>query len=628
MDVSETADRLPGQDFAGWRVEDRVVGMQARRGLLGRARTVIVSSGREVTVFGRAARRIGRLLPGGGLGGCGSGRAAGRVWVVMAALVLAFVATPSAALAVQPPAAPGDPWVGSWGAAPAGAQPDTPNGYPNVTLRFVVRMSVGGSLVRVRLTNAYGSRPLVIRHATVALADGGGPAAVAGTMRDVTFGGSGQVTIPVGAEAVSDAVDLQVADAAKLLVSTYTDVPSGPITWHPFGFQRSFGAVGDRAAQERPGNDFFYSSDYARRYVSGVDVSGDVARASVVTLGDSITDGAFSTPEADKRWPDLLANRLMAEPAYRGVGVINSGIAANRLVSGPIWNSAGDSGLSRLDRDVFTRSGVRTLIVLEGINDIQLSDAPALQVPLIIDGYRQIIKRARERGICVLGGTLLPFGGYGTYTPQREAARQAVNTFIRTGNEFDGVIDFDAVMRDPSDHRFIEFGYTSDRLHPNDAGFQRMADAVPLNQLCLGQPQADLAVVKQGPGRVDPGGAITYNITVTNNGPGASTGWTLTDPLPAGLQNPTTTTPGCTITGTTLTCTGGPLAAGASYVVTVHGTAPNNSPVTLNNTVTVKGNDPDPDQGNNTATAMTDVNPIGTAAATGFQVPSPSSSTP
>lgn len=366
-------------------------------------------------------------------------------------------------------------WVGTWAAAPAAAVANTPDGYPGFSIRNVVHSSAGGGRARVHLSNAFGAAPLTFGHVTIAV-QATGPDAVPGTLRSLTFGGAPSVVVPAGAEALSDPVDARIPADANLLVTTYVPTKSGPVTYHPAASQTSyFTRAGDFAGSEAGAP--YTEQTSVWHYVSGVDVQGG-ADASIVTLGDSITDGVGSVAGANHRWPDYLADRL-----HGRFGVLNAGISANRLLLDVPGSGAGQNALSRFDRDVLSVGGVRTLIVLEGINDIQ-QDPHQTDPDAITSAYRQLVTQAHARGIRVLGGTLTPFKGWRVYDETLEATRTAVNSFIRTGGVFDGVVDFDAAVRDPADPLRMLPAYDSgDHLHPGDAGYERMAAAVRLDRL-------------------------------------------------------------------------------------------------------------------------------------------------
>ncbi|TCO64732.1 SGNH/GDSL hydrolase family protein [Actinocrispum wychmicini] len=411
----------------------------------------------------------------------------------VSAFALGLVAIPGSGDILRPLATPGG-WVGTWAAAPAAGVAGTDNGYPNFSIRNVVHSSVGGASVRVRLSNAFGAKPVTFGHVTVAVnAQANTPRAVAGSVRDLTFGGSATTTVPAGADVLSDPVSLRVPDDSDLLVTTYVPTPSGPVTYHPTALQTSFFTRdGDFAAEESGAS--FTEQTFVWHYVTGVDVRGSTASGSVATLGDSITDGVGSTAGADHRWPDFLADRLLAgidapsagkstSGGPRRLGVVNAGIGANRLLLDVPGSGAGRNALARLDHDVLSLGTVQTLIVLEGINDIQ-QDPHQTDPAQIIAAHRQIIAQAHARGLRVIGATLTPFKGWRVYDQTLENTRLAVNDFIRTSGAFDGVADFDAAIRDPQDPLRMLPAYDSgDHLHPGDAGYRAMAAAVNLAQL-------------------------------------------------------------------------------------------------------------------------------------------------
>ncbi|MEU0883733.1 SGNH/GDSL hydrolase family protein [Lentzea sp. NPDC005914] len=394
--------------------------------------------------------------------------------VGLASLVLALVVGGSSVPEVQGHAAE---WIGTWQAAPASAQAGTDLGHPNKTIRNVVHTSIGGKSARVRLSNAFGTAPVLMGHVTVGLSTGSS-AVVPGSLRDVTFGGLPSVTIPVGAEVVSDAVSLTVPPDGDLAVTVYTPAESGPATYHPQAYRETYFADGDRALDET-GAPFAVGST-SFHYVSGVEVRSSQARGAVVAFGDSITDGAWSTRGANLRWPDQLFDRLMKRPAPLRFGVLNAGISANRLASQGTSATAGQNGLARLDRDALTRAGVRTIVLMEGINDIQ-SSVPAAQ---LIMGLHQVVERGHAAGVRVVAGTIAPWKGWRTYTPEREEIRLEVNRYIRSARIFDDVVDFDAALRDATDPGILRPVFDSgDHLHPNDAGYKAMAEAVDLRKL-------------------------------------------------------------------------------------------------------------------------------------------------
>ena len=391
-------------------------------------------------------------------------------------------------------------WVGTWSTAvtSAATPPQPATVFENQTLRQIVHVSIGGSYLRVRLSNEYGTQPLVVREARIARRPVGGTGSqiAAGTDRRLTFGGRTSLWIPPGAPALSDPVRLSVPALSDLVISLYLPERTPATTLHGSAFQTNYIAAGNvtRAVSLTGARET--TSWY---FLSGVSVSASPRAGAVVALGDSITDGAITTINANHRWPDFLARRLQANPSLRHLGVLNKGIGGNRLLYngntrpgttfagiGPLF---GDSALARFDRDVTAQPGARYVIVLLGINDIgqPTSIAPLseqVSVQEMIFAYRQLIARAHERGLRIYGATMTPFQNTtiaGYYTPANEAKRQAANQWIRTSGEWDGVIDFDRAVRDPNQPLRMLPAYDSgDHLHPNDAGMRAMADAIPL----------------------------------------------------------------------------------------------------------------------------------------------------
>ncbi len=376
----------------------------------------------------------------------------------------------------------GDAWVTSWGASPQVAAPDTlaAVGFDNQTVRDIIFSSVGGDPIRLELTNVFGASPLRVGHVTVAVTVAGAGAAVApGTIHPVTYRGRESFQIPAGAQILSDPVAMRVGPLQDLTVSVYLPGQTGAATFHADAQQVNWvSAAGDHTADSGAGA--FAIPTESWYYVSSLVVRSADADGTVVTLGDSITDGIQSTIGADARWPNDLARRLnaLADPT---LSVTDEGIGGNRVLIGA--RCCGASAEARFGRDALDQPGVRDVIVLEGINDIGFS-AGGVSAARIIAGYRQLITQAHARGLRIFGATLLPFQGAGYYTAAGEATREAVNTWIRTSGAFDGVIDFDAVMRDPADPLRLNPAYDSgDHLHPNDAGYRAMADAISLETL-------------------------------------------------------------------------------------------------------------------------------------------------
>jgi lysophospholipase L1-like esterase len=402
-----------------------------------------------------------------------------------AVLLAGALAAASLALPISPVGA-AEPrnWVGTWGAVPAGPPlPAQLLQFKDQTLRLIVHTSIGGTQVRIRLSNEFGSTPLRIGAAHVALRQAGATI-VGGTDRKLTFGGLHSAIIPPGAPLLSDPVDLSVPALSDLAVSLHLPGPVPVTTLHWSTFNTNYvSAPGDHTGDVALPAERTIGS---WPFLTAIDVLAPNLAASVVTFGDSITDGSLTKVDANHRWPDLLALRLQNK-----LGVVNKGNGGARLLRDPGEQPLfGRSALARFDRDVLATPGVHYMIVLVGINDIghpgtgtiPLSELPA--VDQMIAGYRQLIARAHEKGIAIFGGTLTPFGGTvfaGYYSPQKELLRQAVNKWIRTGGEFDGMIDFDKAVRDPRHPtRMLPTYDSGDHLHPNDNGMQAMANAIPL----------------------------------------------------------------------------------------------------------------------------------------------------
>lgn len=382
----------------------------------------------------------------------------------------------------------GTHWVGTWTASPQAPEPPiilaTPDQFDNQTIRQIVHISVGGSRMRVRLSNEYGRIPLVVGSAHIArqLA-GNGATIMPGTDRKLTFGGRSGVTIPAGAPVLSDPVELDAPALSNLAISIHLPKPTPVNTFHSLGVQTTYvSSQGDFTAT---GTLPTASTTTSWFFLSGVSVATRRPPAAIVALGDSITDGYASTVDANRRWPNLLAARLQATPGFRHVAVMDHGISGNRTLHDLI----GPNALARFDRDVLVAPGAKWVVLLEGINDIGIPGTFGLAQEVvsaddIIFSYRQLIDRAHEQGLKIYGGTLTPFENTtipGYYTPAGEVKRQAVNQWIRTSGAFDAIIDFDKAIRDPGHPtRMLPFYDSGDHLHPNDAGYQAMANAIDL----------------------------------------------------------------------------------------------------------------------------------------------------
>jgi lysophospholipase L1-like esterase len=391
-------------------------------------------------------------------------------------------------------------WVGTWATAAVSApsqppsQPQTGLGGPFVkfndqTLRQIVRTSIGGQRVRIVVTNAFGTRPLAIGGAQVALREKGGTI-VSGSNRPLTFGGAATATIPPGAVLVSDGVNLSVPALSDVAIDLYlpgdTSATTSPLSVHTGARQTNFiSSTGNHlGSKELPGA----TTTQSWFFLGRVDVTAPNQVGAIVTLGDSITDGFNSTPDTNNRWPDHLSKRLSA--AGGAMGILNLGIDGNRV----LMDGAGVSALARFDRDVLAQAGVTHVFVLEGINDLGIGalfmDGPRPTTEQLIAGHRQLIARARARGLKIFAATLLPYEGTtfpGYFTAEGETIRQAFNQWLRTGKEYDGIVDFDAAVRDPSQPSKMLPKYDSgDHLHPSDAGYQAMAEAFDLAMIQAG----------------------------------------------------------------------------------------------------------------------------------------------
>ncbi|MEU8891643.1 SGNH/GDSL hydrolase family protein [Streptomyces sp. NPDC048442] len=410
----------------------------------------------------------------------------------LAVLVSVLAPAPAARAATSTP-------IGTWAASPTAAPASDTTVYENQTLRQKVHTSVAGGTLRVRFTNEFGTEPLVLGEAHAARPAAGGPetAVDPGSDRVLRFGGSASTTLPPGTQRWSDPVALPTTAGGDLVISLYLPRRTPADTVHSSAYQRNFVAEGDVTGKSDLAPTATTTSWH---FLSGVAVDSGSGRATsaLVTLGDSITDGTQTAVGANHRWPDLLAERLRGDARLAGTGVANAGIGGNRLLRdpNPVPGSPaesyaayfGESGLKRFDRDVLGQPGARAVTVLLGVNDL---GAPGLAAPAseevsaseLIEGHRQLIQRAHQRGLRILGATILPFEGdtLGYHTPQRESVRRAVNTWIRTCGAFDGVVDFDAAVRDPDRPGRLLPAYNSgDGLHPNDAGMAAMAGAFPL----------------------------------------------------------------------------------------------------------------------------------------------------
>ncbi|MDG4862752.1 SGNH/GDSL hydrolase family protein [Streptomyces sp. T-3] len=380
-------------------------------------------------------------------------------------------------------------WTAAWATSPQlPSEGFTPNwsqaGFSHQTVRQVVRVTKAGERARIRLSNAYGTSPLRITGATIARA-GKGAAVEKGSVRHLTFDGKRSVVIPARGQTASDAAQLSVGEESSVTVTLYLAGTTGPATFHAQGFADAYRAGGDHRADQS--GRAFDEKTQSWYYLSGVDVSGGSAapprRDGVVLFGDSITDGFGSTPGKNRRYGDALASRLDRP-------VLNAGIGGNLVLNDSAWY--GERSAARFERDVLDQPGVSTVVVLEGLNDIGFYEAqkagfdrptfwpaPRVSASELISGYRELIRQAHERGVRVVGATLLPLGGSDHYGTHAARVSDEVNAWIRTSGEFDAVVDLDRVLADPADPERLNPAYDfGDHLHPNDAGYARLASAV------------------------------------------------------------------------------------------------------------------------------------------------------
>ncbi|MFB4195457.1 SGNH/GDSL hydrolase family protein [Streptomyces carpaticus] len=402
------------------------------------------------------------------------------------ALALAALLAPAATAAHAADDRPGPTaaaWTGSWSAAPTVpfAAGISAEGFENRTIRQPLRASTGGEQIRVRLSNVYGAGPLTVDALSVARPRGTGGIAP-GSSTDVTFGGAASVTIPAGEEVTSDPVAFAVRPDTDVIASLYVAGPTGPTTWHRLANRTvHLSEPGDH--REKVTAAQFPDTTTSFFFVSGLEVATDGDPGSVVAFGDSLTDGVGSTLDAARSYPSVLARRLGGE-----VGVLNTGIGANQVINDTEYGSVG--ALGRFDQDVLTQPGVRDVIWLEGLNDILGAayfpdEAPTADE--IIDAYQTIIDRAHDHGLRIIGATLPPFRDAAEWTAEGEAVRQTLNAWIREESGFDGILDADVVWRDAADPVRLNPAYASgDGLHPNDAGYRALAEAVDLSCLSTG----------------------------------------------------------------------------------------------------------------------------------------------
>lgn len=366
-------------------------------------------------------------------------------------------------------------WVGTWATAQQRVEPNNEPPFPHLagnTLRQTVRVSLGGKQMRLRLSNEYGSSALVLNE--VRCADSRGDDAISSlTDKRVTFGGSASVTIPAKQFVYSDPLEFALAPLSDIAISIYFGSTPQAVTGHPGSRTTSYLQKGNQASAPKlsapVGTEHWYA-------IAGIDVMADITAGAVVILGDSITDGRGSTTNRNDRWPDALARRLGADAGTGRIGVLNQGIGGNAVLTGGL----GPTAVARFDQDVVGQSGVRWLIIIEGVNDIGASKDAGV-VEQIIGAYEQFSNKAHLAKIKVYGVPILPFKGHSYYSTEHEAARNAVNDWIRTAGNFDAVIDLEKAVRDPLAPDLLRVAYDSgDHLHLNPTGYLAMANAVDL----------------------------------------------------------------------------------------------------------------------------------------------------
>jgi lysophospholipase L1-like esterase len=406
---------------------------------------------------------------------------------IIARLCLLAASLITAAQAAPPP----DHWVGTWATADLErANKDGAFGATDTTLRQIVHVSIGGPMVRIELSNAFGTDPLTVSAAHLALAGSAKGEIALPSASALTFGGRATIVIPPGAVVVSDPVAMKLAPESDLVISMF--LPAQKITHltvHNSAYQTNYIAPGNVVGEKSlPGDGIKTNASWF--FLKAVDVKAPAAAGAIVAFGDSITDGTFSTPDLNKRWPDFLARRLQADKKLPAYGVLNEGIGGNRV----LHDGTGPSALARFDSDVLGLDGVKYVILLESINDIGHAADPVKPYDIVsaddlIQGIAQLVERAHEHSIKVIGATLTPYTGTAKaggvegakyMSPAGEIMRKAVNQFIRTSPIFDGVIDFENATTDKATGAFDARFDHGDHLHPNDAGMEAMANSIDL----------------------------------------------------------------------------------------------------------------------------------------------------
>jgi len=372
-------------------------------------------------------------------------------------------------------------WIGTWSASPqapfsAGVSND---GFSNATIRLIIHPHVDGDKIRIRLSNRFGKQAVTFNSVHIALQEKLAET-VPNTDHAITFNkGRSEVTVLPGAEVISDDIPFNVIHDKNIALSVYVANPSGPTTWHSSAQQTSYISVNGNCVADTSAKNFNAGED-SWFWLDEIEVlANSTVKGSIVTFGDSITDGVHSTVNENHRWPDYLSDRIQREIPNHKLSVLNEGISGNRILSDTAL--FGVNALARLEQDVLLKNNIKAVVLLEGINDIGHGTYDAGKV---IDGMKMIIAQTHAKGIRIYGGTILPFSGAKYDNPEGQITRAAVNSWIRSSNDFDGVIDFDKALRDPSDPLKLLTVYDSgDHLHPNDEGYKVMADTVDLNMI-------------------------------------------------------------------------------------------------------------------------------------------------
>jgi lysophospholipase L1-like esterase len=404
-------------------------------------------------------------------------------WIATAATAVILLSTTGQCAAH---AQNGPQWTGSWASAQQSVceKDGLPKrSFQGATLRETVRLSLGGSAVRLKVSNLFGEQPLVISSIAVAHGKPGDPGAIdSKSSISARFNGAAAVTVPAGAEVTSDEIPLAVEPLSDLAVSLIVASVPKCVTSHPGARATSFLAADDHLSQESLTEGESFTRWY---FLSEVDVAGESSGA-VTAFGDSITDGHGATTDGNDRWPDVLATRL----APQKMAILNAGIGGNRILA----DGLGPSAVSRFERDALGHPGVRTVILLEGINDLGMLDRDAEHPQIDHDALvnrlqaamKNMVEEAHQKGVCLFGGTVMPFVGSAYYHPgpRSEGDREKLNAWIRTSGVFDGVIDFDKMMSDSlQPDKLAADADSGDHLHPGPEGYRRMGDGVPLNPL-------------------------------------------------------------------------------------------------------------------------------------------------